>query len=133
MRARQISSVSAANSQQLLFVGRGLNFQLTSDQALTKVFTGTNYIVTAIAGVRKTGGATVVCAGGIYTAAAKAGTAVVAAAQSWIALTGALGSINATLAALTAALSADPLYVSLTTGSTAAVTGDVFVFGVVVD
>jgi hypothetical protein len=133
MRARQVSSISAGNSQQLLFVGRALNFQLTSDQALTKVFSGTNYVVTAIVGVRVSGGATVACAGGVYTAASKAGTAVVAAAQSWITLTGTLGYIGATLAALGAALSATPLYLSLTTGSTAAVTGDVFIYGIIVD
>jgi hypothetical protein len=127
--------VSAANTQQLLFVGRGLDFQLTTDQALTKQFAGTNYVITKILAIRKTGGATVACAGGIYTAAAKGGSALVAATQSWIGLSGAGKITDATLGALLAtdAQSASPLYLSLTTGSTAAVTGDVLVFGVVAD
>lgn len=135
MRQRQeVTALPVAQQQQLLFVGRALDFQLTTDQALTKMFTGTNYRVTDICAVRKTGGGSVACAGGIYTAAAKGGSAVVGVAQSWVAL--AAGKIvAATLAALVATdiLSAAALYLSLTTGSTAAVTADVFVYGYVID
>lgn len=126
---------SQAKNEQLLFVGRGLDFQSTADQALAKQFTGTNFVITSVQAARKTGGATVVCAGGIYTAAAKGGSALVAAAQSWIGLSGAGKIAQATLAAIvgTDAQSAATLYLSLTTGSTAAVTADLFVFGVIVD
>jgi hypothetical protein len=126
-------AVPAPQVEQLLFVGRGLNMAITTDQALTKVFQGTNYIPTRVFGVRKTGGVTVACAGGIYTAASKAGTAMVAAAQVWTAVTGTLGFIAATIAALAVGLSANPLYFALTTGSTGACTADIFVFGVVID
>lgn len=125
--------ISGSSIEQLLFVGRGLDFQSTSDQALTKLFGGTNYIPTRIYGVRKTGGVTVACLGGIYSAASKGGTAIVAAAQSWAAVTGTIGFIGATIAALTTGFAANPLYFSLSTGSTAACTGDVFVYGVVID
>jgi len=120
-------------AEQLLFVGRGLNLQSTEDQALTKMFSGSAYIPTRILAVRKTGGVTVACAGGIYTAAAKGGTDIVAAGQSYAAVTGTLGFIAATIEALTVAFTENPLYLSLTTGSTGACTADVFVFGVVVD
>lgn len=133
MRTRQREAVQNSQIEQLLFVGRSLDLQLTTDQALTKMFGGTNFIPTRIYAIRKTGGVTVACAGGVYTAAAKGGTAIVAAAQSYAAVTGALGFIAATIAALTVAFSAATLYLSLTTGSTGACTADVFVYGVVVD
>lgn len=128
-------SPAPSSLQQLLFVGRGLDFQSTADQALAKQFSGTNFIITKVVAVRKTGGATVAAAGGIYTAAAKGGSALVAATQSWINLSGAGKIVDATLAALlgTDVQSASPLYLSLTTGSTGAVTADVFIFGIVVD
>lgn len=107
--------------------------QSTSDQTLTKAFSGTNYIPTKIYAVRKTGGVTVACAGGVYTATSKGGTAIVASNQSYTAVTGTLGHIAATIAALTVGFSATPLYLSLTTGSTGACTADVFVFGIVID
>ena len=119
--------------ERLLFVGRDFDFQLTSDQALTKMFGGTSWIPTRVFAVRKTGGVTVACAGGLYSAPAKGGTAFVPAAQVWTAVTGTFGFANATLAALTVALAVSTVYFSLTTGSTGAVTGDVFVFGNVVD
>lgn len=119
---------------QILFVGRNLNFQLTSDQALTKAFGGTKYRVTDICAAWKTGGASVACAGGVYDAAAKGGNALVAVAQSWVTLASGI-IVTATLAAisLTTLESASPLYLSLTTGSTAACTADVFVFGYALD
>lgn len=117
-----------------LFVLRGANLQSTADQAFTKVGVFTNYVITKVLAVTKTGGASVACAGGIYTAAAKGGTPLIAAVQSWVTLTGALKIVDATLAAVLAtdAQSATPIF-SLTTGSTAAATADLFVFGYVVD
>lgn len=115
-----------------LFVIRAANMQAITDQAMTKIGTFTNWFPTKIIGMRVSGGASVVCAGGIYTGAAKTGTAIVAAAQSWITLTGSLGTTEATIAALAAALTATPI-LSLTTGSTAAVTADILIFGIVLD
>lgn len=134
MKTSSASGVPVSAVQQLLFIGRSKDFQLTTDQALTKTFSGTSYIITKVLAVCKTGGATVACAGGIYPAASKAGTALVGVAQSWVTLTAAGKMVDATLAAVIATdvQSATPI-LSLTTGSTAAVTADVFVYGVVVD
>ncbi len=125
--------IAPTNQNQLLFVLRGADMHITTDQAFTKVFGGTNYVVTSVIAARKTGGASVTCAGGIYTAAAKGGDALVAATQSWVTL-GANIIVNAVLATVagTAIESATPI-LTLTTGSTAACTADVFIFGVCID
>lgn len=124
---------SSAGCSQLLFVLRVANMQSTADQQFTKVFGGTNYVVTNIIGARKTGAASVVCAGGIYTAASKGGDAIVGVSQSWVTLASGV-MVSATLAGLvlTTIESATP-YLSLTTGSSAACTADVFIFGLCID
>lgn len=121
------------NLNQKLFQLIGADMQSTSDQAFTKLFAGTNYVITKVVAVRKTGGTTVACAGGIYTAASKGGSALVAAAQSWINLTTTNKIVDATLAALIATdlQSATPI-LSLTTGSTAAATADIYIWGVII-
>lgn len=70
------------------------------------------------------------CAGGIYDTAAKGGNAIVAAAQSWVTLASGV-IVTGTLAALTQTtlLSNTPI-LSLTTGSTAACTADIYIYGV---
>lgn len=128
-----VATIAATNAAQLLFVIRSANMQLTTDQALTKSFTGTKYRVTDVIAVRKTGAASIACAGGIYDAATKGGNALVATAQSWITLATAINVVP-TLAAVAATTVLDPtLYLSLTTGSTAACTADIFVYGYIVD
>lgn len=125
----------ASGYVQRLFVGRGLDLQSTADQVLRKLFYGTRYSVTSIIAVCTSGGATVACAGGIYTDPAKGGSLFVAAAQSWVALSAAGKMVQPTLAGLLATdmQSAAPLYFSLTTGSITAATADLFVFGVILD
>lgn len=119
---------------QLLFLKRNANMQSTSDQQFTKMFRGTLYKPTMIVGKRVSGGTTIVCAGGIYTAAAKGGDAIVAAAQSWINMTAAKKIVNASLAALVDTdIHDETPYLSLTTGSTAACLADLFIFGIVLD
>lgn len=127
--------VQSYGPSQALFIGRDLNFQSTSDQALEKMFTGTKYVPTKILACRKSGGATVACLGGIYTGAGKTGNAIVSALQVWLGLSAAGKIVDATLAGLlsTDFQSASSLYLSLTTGSLTAVTADLFVFGVIVD
>lgn len=117
-----------------LFLLRGANFQLTTDQALSKVGAFTNYYVRVIIARRLTGAASVACLGGIYPAAAKAGTPIVAAAQSWLGLSGAGKIVVAALEAILATdvQTATPI-LSLSTGSTGAVTGDVYIFGYPLD
>lgn len=125
--------VQPSQTGQQLFVLRSANMQSTADQAFTRLFSGTNYRITDIHAVRKTGAASVACAGGIYDAASKGGNALVAAAQSWVTLAANV-NVPAALAAVvgTALTSATP-NLSLTTGSSAACTADIFIFGYVVD
>jgi hypothetical protein len=92
------------------------------------VYGGSAYTVTGIFARQRSGGASVACAGGIYDAASKGGNAWVAVAQSWVSL--ASGVIVPAVIALTATLGTTNLILSLTTGSTAACTADVYVFGV---
>lgn len=119
---------------QLLFVLRSANMAITTDQTFVKTFVGTNYQITNIVANGKTGGATVACLGGIYTAASKGGSALVAAAQSWITVSAANKIIAATLGAILATdiQTAIPI-LSLSTGSTAACTADIFIFGNILD
>lgn len=135
MGPRQVAAVATPGIQQLLFVLNSADLTLTTDQALTKVFSGTNYKVTQVVANRLTGAFGVACAGGLYTATAKGGSALVAAGQSWANMTGAGKIVDATLAAVvgTDVQTATPLYLSLTTGNTGALTAKVFVFGVVLD
>lgn len=107
--------------------------QSTADQQFTKLFAGTTYRITDIIAVRKTGGASVACLGGIYDAASKGGNAIVAVGQSWVSLAASV-NVAPTIAAVvaTALLTGTP-YMSLSTGSTAACTADVFIFGYCVD
>lgn len=115
-----------------LWVLRGANLAVTTDQAFTRNFGGTLWVPSHIHAVRKSGAFGVTCAGGIYTAASKGGNAIVGAAQSYAALTGASTSVLAALAIATIQTSAT-LFLSLTTGNTGALTADLFVYGFVLD
>lgn len=89
------------------------------------------YIIRRIVAERISGAFGVACAGGIYTATAKGGTAIVAAAQSYAALTGANKFVDCTLAAVagTDVQTATSLYVNLTTGNTGALVANFYIFG----
>jgi hypothetical protein len=118
------------NAMQLIAVIRGANFQSTADQAMTRIFGGASYVVTAVVARWRTGAASVACVGGIYDTAAKAGNIICAAAQSWVTLASGIAVSVATANLLQTAILANTPILSLTTGSTAAVTGDVFVYGI---
>lgn len=124
-----VAGLTTANTQQLLFKLTSANMQLSTDQAFTKIFSGTNYFITSIVARQRTGGASVACAGGIYTGAAKTGDQLVAVAQSWVTLAATV-IVQPTLAALigTALESATPI-LALTTGSTAVCTADIYIYG----
>ena len=130
------------NNVDVLFCLRGADMQSTTDQPLVAVgqfhsannsVPFTKFKITDIFAVRNTGGVSVACTGGIYTAAAKAGIAVVAAGQSWLGLTGADKVVKPASAydsdILTLPVGAAGLFLSLTIGSTAACTADIYVFG----
>jgi hypothetical protein len=129
--AGTLAGVSGQSAlQQLLFKLSGANLQLTTDQTFTKLYSGNAYQITNIVARQRTGAASVVCAGGIYDAAAKGGNAIIAAAQSWVTLASGV-IVTGTLATLvqTTLLTNTPI-LSLTTGSTAACTADFYIYGV---
>lgn len=106
----------------------GANMQVATDQAMTMYVYGlTRYQVTSVyidnCTVSPSGDA-----GGIYTAASKGGTAIVAAAQTYTALTTA-AAVQALTINSTAAQTATQLYFSLTTGTTGGPC-DIFVDGI---
>ena len=133
MTIRSAASIVSANFAQVLFVIRSANMQSVADQQFSRLAAGSKYLITSIVAVNKTGGATIACAGGIYSAAAKTGDVLVAAAQSWVTLAANV-NVVATLApaASTALCTATP-FLSLTTGSTAACTADIFISGYLID
>ena len=118
--------------QQLLWVLRAADMTSVADQALTKVFSGTLWLPMNPVANRVSGGFSVACLGGMYTAAAKTGNIVVAAAQSFAGLTGALTTVLPVLA-LTGVQNSATLFLSLTTGNTGALNADIFIFGTVLD
>lgn len=127
------SMLAAALQQQTLFILRAADMTLTTDQAFTKQGAFTNYVVTGVTAIRKTGALGVACAGGIYTAATKGGDAILAAVQSWATLTGASTATLATVANLISKVESATPILSLTTGNTGTLTADIFVTGSVVD
>ena len=133
VRAGVNSSADVQASQELaLFRGINLDMAVTTDQALTALSGVSRYLVTRVVAVNRSGGTTVACAGGIYSGASKTGTAIVAAAQSWLNLSASNKVVIATLAAVagTDAQTSTTQYLSLTTGSTAACRADVYVYGI---
>lgn len=116
----------------------GANMNVTTDQALpiqlvddVVVTDASNFMVHGIV-VTNASISLTTAAGGIYTAASKAGSAIVAAAQVYSALTASSKWVALTLAgtALTDVFSdATTLYLSLTTAQGAAATADVYVYG----
>lgn len=110
---------------------RSANFNVTTDQAIIINPRLAKYAITGIYVTNCTASLTL-AAGGFYTTTSKGGTAIVAAAQLYSALTGATVLLPATIAAagLATAFTAGTLYLSLTTAQGGAATCDVFIQGV---
>jgi hypothetical protein len=109
----------------------GANLNVTTDQACTLPASITAWSPTAVwvtnCSVTLAGG---LAAGGVYTAASKGGTAIVAAVQTYTALTAATIILPLTIATgTTTRFTASPIYFSLTTGNGSAATCDVYVLG----
>ena len=131
---RSTLGLPTSQIEQRLFVLRNADMTITTDQVFTKLFQGTNYVITNAIAVWKSGAFAVACLGGCYTGAGKTGDIILAAAQSWAPLTGTNTAAVATIANLlqTKIESATP-FLSLTTGNTGALTADLFIIGIVVD
>lgn len=107
----------------------GANMNVTTDQAFTMALpANVPFVLQRILVVNPSISLTT-AAGGIYTAASKGGTAVVANTQVYSALTAYGKALNLTMAAiLEFAAGASPI-LSLTTAQGAAATADVYLFG----
>jgi hypothetical protein len=125
----EILTIIQRTALSILFVLRNADMQSTADQKFRRIFGGANYWPLFIYARQRTGGASVACAGGVYDAAAKGGTQIVAAAQSWVTLASGV-TVRATMAAAAdTTLFSNTPYLSLTTGSTAACTADLWIVG----
>lgn len=116
------------NNQHVLASKLGANMNITTDQAI--VMPAGRWVVRKIV-VDNASISLTTAAGGIYTAASKGGTAIVAAAQVYSALTASDKFLDLTLAAAMATdiLTATTIYFSLTTAQGAAATADIFIIG----
>ncbi len=133
----QITAALAANAfgARYRMLGRiiGANMNSTADQAITglpsKWIPRRFFAQNASADLS----AATIPLGGIYTAAGKGGTAIVAATQSYVALSTAAKWVDLTLAAAvlttTDVLTATTVYFSLSTAHGSAATADVWLFG----
>lgn len=115
-------------------IGRllGVNMNVTTDQQIPLwVAANQFYRITKIS-FKNCSGSVTTAAGGVYTAASKGGTAVVAATQVYSGITGSTLALDLTIVAapgLTEFAGTSPLFESLTTAQGAAMTCDEFVFG----
>ncbi len=122
--------------QRILGVLQNADFNSTNDQPIVvqsaiQVFQLTGIIITNASGSITT------AAGGFYTGASKSGSAIVAAGQVYSALTNANLLMQATLTAFansarfsTANLTANQIFLSLTTPQGAARNADIYAIGV---
>lgn len=111
----------------------GANMNSTADQQITIFSNPSKFILRRIV-VTNASISLTTAAGGVYTAASKGGTAVVAAAQAYSSLTASTLFLDLTLsttssASTTVKSSIPNLYLSLTTAQGAAATADVYVYG----
>lgn len=120
----------AVGTQRVLFSLTGANMNTTADQALTKQFSFTNYLITSITAFNASTNLTL-AVGGIYTAGSKGGTAVVANTQVFSALTGAAPTVGLTIANTDLRTGAS-LFLSLTTSQGGAATADLIVTGIAI-
>jgi hypothetical protein len=125
--------VRAASGSAYVLLGKltSANMNSTADQSITITLpTGTTkYSVVGVDVTNCTVSLTL-AAGGIYTAASKGGSAIVASTQVYTGLTGtSTNLLPLTLAITTSTFTSTTLYFSLTTAQGGAATADVYVWG----
>ena len=119
---------SALGQSRVLFHITSANMNSTADQTFVADYPLTSYLITFIRIVNASTSLTT-AVGGIYSAASKGGTALVANTQAYSALTGATLGLDATIAAFgKGALTATPI-LSLTTPQGGAATADLYIMG----
>lgn len=113
----------------LLFRLLAADFNVTTDQPFIPTFNA-KYRITKITAENTTVNGMATAAGGVYTAASKGGSAIVANTQVYTGLTNALTALDLTLALPNLILvSGTPLYFSLTTPHGSAAAADLYVWG----
>lgn len=123
-------SINASQGAEVLLASlKGANMNATTDQIIpiNRQELTSRYVITRIV-VTNASVSLTTAAGGIYPAASKAGTAIVAAAQAYSTLTTANHVLNLTLA-VNLSYTLDNIYLSLTTAQGAAATADIRVYG----
>ncbi len=111
-------------------VGRLLNVDMnvTTDQIIP-IINAAKYIIRSIVITNASTSLGVsVAAGGVYSAATKGGSAIVAAAQLYTVLTAAAVATNLTIAVGAVTRTENALYLSLTTAHGSPATVDIYVF-----
>ena len=111
----------------------GADMNSTSDQRIVMFSNPSKFILRRIV-VTNASISLTTAAGGVYTAASKGGTAVVASSQAYSSLSASTLFLDLTLsttgsASTTVKSSIPNLYLSLTTAQGAAATADVYVYG----
>jgi len=121
---------TAVNTDRVLCSIRAANFNSTADQACAIPSSITAWTPLAIK-VTNCSASLTLAVGGVYPAASKGGTALVAAAQVYTALSSATILLSLTLAAniATTRYTVNTVYLSLTTGQGTAATCDFYLTG----
>lgn len=118
------------NVAQVLWTLSSADMNVTTDQDFTKVGTFGNFIIIGIRAYDASTSLTT-AVGGIYEAASKGGTAIVANSQAYSALTAATLGLDLTVAAHGKdVLNSSALYLSLTTPQGGAATAGFYVIGI---
>lgn len=112
----------------ILGVLKGANFNITTDQSIPIAPAANGFIIDEIVATNASISLTT-AAGGIYSATSKGGSAIVAAAQVYSALTVSTKKVNLTIAITDTVWTLSQLYFSLTTAQGSASTGDIYVIG----
>ena len=116
-------------------LGKLLNVDLniTTDQIIP-IINASKYVVRSIVVTNASVNLSAsLAAGGLYSASSKGGTAIVAAAQLYTALTSASVASNLTIAVGAIARTETSLFFSLTTANGSAATVDIYLFGDVLE
>ena len=123
------SSIAVPGQAPLCSI-RSANFNVTTDQVCTLPASILAWDLTSIE-VTNCSASLTLAAGGVYTAAAKGGTALVSAAQAYTGLTSSTVVLPLTLngTAATTRLTVSSVYLSLTTAQGTAATCDMYVWG----
>lgn len=116
------------NGPRLLWILRGANMNVTTDQAFTPIGYFTSWMPTQIISTNASTSLTT-AAGGIYDTASKGGTAIVAAGQVYSSQTTAAKN-NALTLNNTDTRALPNVYLSLTTGQGGAATSDLYIYGI---